>query len=88
MKKTTMKEVSSMKETVSIADLALDYETLMPCFIKCADSDCSEWSAKSDWSPVDVRCDDCGSHLGMECPKCSTQFDHVYHMELEVRKAR
>lgn len=77
-----------MKEAVSIATLALDYETIMPCFIKCANNDCAEWSAKSEWTPVETECRGCGAHLGMECPRCHAHFDHVRDTDLEIRKAR
>jgi hypothetical protein len=34
------------------------------------------------WAAVEVRCDDCGSHPGHECPRCGERFDDT-RTELE-----
>lgn len=40
--------------------------------------ECKAAVARLDWGDVEVPCDDCGSHSGIECPRCGEKFDHVF----------
>lgn len=44
--------------------------------IQCPD--CKEFSSHKDWIESDVGCEDCGTHIAIQCPKCDRCFDTVF----------
>lgn len=40
--------------------------------------DCKEISPAESWIDREPYCEDCGEHAGIQCPKCSSIFDHVW----------
>lgn len=42
---------------------------------------CGTVSLRSEWKDCFVPCEDCGDHCGVECPKCSAQFESVWGYE-------
>lgn len=52
--------------------------------LKCAN--CKKWIPFKDWQHIEMYCDICGDHAGLQCPECSEQYDHVWDDEtIEVR---
>lgn len=44
--------------------------------IKCPT--CKQVTASELWREVEVGCEDCGTHDGLQCPSCEDLFDHVW----------
>lgn len=56
------------------------------CEIQCPE--CNKWSNHKKWIETEVYCEACGSHSGIQCPKCDEVFDHVWSPEFKVREPR
>ena len=54
---------------------SFDKETIVKC------PECKELVKVSDFIETESYCEDCGSHLAIECPKCSAIFDIIWSEE-------
>jgi len=52
--------------------------------IQCPD--CKEFSSHRDWKEAEVGCEDCGTHLAIQCPKCNRRFDMVLDHKFHIRE--
>ena len=46
--------------------------------------ECLEWALEDAWGEIELYCEDCGSHIGAQCPHCDESFDTIY-VPLEER---
>jgi hypothetical protein len=46
---------------------------------------CHKWSPLAKWKYIEVECDLCGSHPGIECPLCNWYQDWISHNKLYTR---
>ncbi len=52
--------------------------------IQCPD--CGEFSSHRDWKESTVPCEDCGTHIAIQCPKCDKRFDTVWPQKFHIRE--
>ena len=52
------------------------------CSIKCAE--CGNSNNYTEWKEIELGCEECRTHDGLECPICGECYDYVWGPILEV----